>query len=59
MTAAILRIARAGYNAARIGVSPAANPWPAGSYRGAVWADGWRIGDLPPIVRALFAWVLL
>lgn len=59
MTGNLNRIARAGYTAARGGALPAANPWPDGTLGAFTWAHGWLIGDLPPGVRALFAWVLL
>lgn len=59
MTSNLDRVARAGYTAARGGTLPAANPWPDGTIGTTVWAHGWRIGDLPPVARALFSWVLL
>lgn len=59
MTAALLRLIRAGYHAARLGSTSTANPWPVETYGGHGWALGWRIGTLPPVARAVVAWVVL
>lgn len=59
MTPELSRTIRSGYIAARAGSPESANPWQPETVGGHAWRLDWSIGTLPPVARAVVAWVLL